>query len=129
MVKFIFIRHGLTKSNSRDFRAGNVAHQSGLTDMEETKLNNQWAMQEPGVSAWDEKSCDIERSGDSELTEVGIGEAQALADYWAPILANKAAKNQLTVISSPMRRCLQTIDPLMKRLNLSATIERELYCQ
>ena len=67
-----------------------------------------------------------EQSGDTHLsTHKGGGreQAQLLADYWAPILRGKAEGGELHVYVSAMQRCMQTVDPLMKELGATATIE------
>ena len=67
-----------------------------------------------------------EQSGDTHLsTHKGGGreQAQLLAEYWAPILRGKADAGELHVYVSAMQRCMQTVDPLMKELGATATIE------
>lgn len=71
-----------------------------------------------------------EQSGDTNLsTHKGGGreQAQLLADYWVPILRGKAGAGELHVYVSPMQRCMQTIDPLMRALSaecgLTASIQ------
>ena len=67
-----------------------------------------------------------EQSGDTHLsTHKGGGreQAQLLADYWAPILRGKAEGGELHVYVSAMQRCMQTVDPLMRELGATATIE------
>ena len=60
-----------------------------------------------------------EGCGDTHLSNYkggGVAEARSLGEYWAPILQSKWDAGEMRVFVSPMLRCLQTADPLMRRL-------------
>jgi broad specificity phosphatase PhoE/predicted GNAT family N-acyltransferase len=66
------------------------------------------------------------RAPDPELSELGRRQADLLADHLAPLLAEP----DTMLVSSPMRRALQTATPLGVRANLPRErfiCERELY--
>ena len=71
------------------------------------------------------KQCvDKHRSADPSISEVGRQQAQALADYLVPHLVNQASQ-PVQIISSPMRRTLETIRPTLHGLtksNASASV-------
>lgn len=73
-----------------------------------------------------------EQSGDTNLsTHKGGGreQAQLLANYWGPIVRGKAEAGELHVYVSPMKRCMQTINPFMQALGgLTASIQ-PLICE
>jgi len=56
------------------------------------------------------------RSSDPGLSEVGKKQAQKLADFLVPHLLNQAS-HPVRVITSPMRRTLETIRPTLKGLH------------
>lgn len=58
-----------------------------------------------------------------ELSEAGLEEAEQLGRHWVELLQGNAASGRVRVFVSPMRRCMQTIDPLMRKLGaIGATV-------
>ena len=113
-MKILFIRHGLTKSNVRDYEAyfrfpGNVEKQK---EYEKQVCQQQGRMEE---------------SGDSVLTDVGIDEAERLRAYWGPLLEGAAKQKKLEVLVSPMHRTLETANPLMTYLHEKTRLEGNVY--
>eukprot|EP00041_Stephanoeca_diplocostata_P028927 m.838826 g.838826 ORF g.838826 m.838826 type:complete len:325 (+) comp23465_c0_seq15:138-1112(+) len=112
MVRVLFIRHGMTKGNLRDARMAIDLHKGNVKIEEVPQLKVQLAESDgPG-----------ELAGDTALSDLGLSEAKLLAEYWAPILDGKAKDGHVHAFVSPMRRCLQTADPIVTALGLNATI-------
>jgi len=61
--------------------------------------------------------------GDVALTPLGEDQANRLAEVWAPILKPKAQAGKLHVFVSPMKRALQTADPLLRALNVTSVVQ------
>mmetsp|Transcript_93742 Transcript_93742/g.292096 ORF Transcript_93742/g.292096 Transcript_93742/m.292096 type:complete len:354 (+) Transcript_93742:162-1223(+) len=57
-------------------------------------------------------------SSDPELSDLGYDQAQALGRHLQEQLRGKAKAGRLRVVSSPMRRCLLTIRPAVRLLEL-----------
>ncbi len=58
---------------------------------------------------------DLHRKADPGLSEIGVQQAQHLADFLVPHLQNQAS-HPVRIISSPMKRTLETIRPTLERL-------------
>ena len=99
MVRLLFIRHAESSQN---------VHQSANVDAAEMSEEEQLKAMR-GASA--------DEDGDFKLTTHGESQAEALGDMWAPVLEQAARRGKLHVFVSPMRRCLQTADPLMTALH------------
>ena len=107
MVRVLFIRHGMTKSNLRAIRAV-IQVAKGNVRMEDVMEYEEELMKDEDESEW---------SGDTMLSDIGEMEAESLGLYWEEVLRKKLeASADMWFFVSPMQRCLQTIDPLMKRL-------------
>ena len=117
-MKVLIIRHGLTKSNVRDYEAG-------------FRFPNNEEKQSEYKQKVREQQDARELSGDSVLTDVGEQEAVRLGQYWGPLLETTAKRNKLEVLISPMYRTLQTIHPLMtylhEKTNLTANVYGEFF--
>ena len=65
------------------------------------------------------------------LDERGIEEAERLGQHWAELLKEHAAAGRIQVVVSPMQRCMQTADPLMRHLaqygQVSGTVNADLH--
>jgi broad specificity phosphatase PhoE len=59
---------------------------------------------------------DTHRSSDPGISETGKAQAQHLAEYLVPHLYNQAS-NPVRIITSPMRRTLETIQPTLQGLH------------
>jgi hypothetical protein len=72
-----------------------------------------------GTPAFDEpgwyKYVETHRKADPGLSDKGQVQADALADYFAPHLENQAS-HPVHIITSPMRRTLETIRPTLQKL-------------
>ena len=117
-MKVLIIRHGLTKSNVRDYEAG-------------FRFPNNEEKQSEYKQKVREQQGARELSEDSVLTDVGEQEAVRLGQYWGPLLETTAKRNKLEVLISPMYRTLQTIHPLMtylhEKTNLTANVYGEFF--
>jgi|EP00505_MAST-04D_sp_SCG-Rhode-Island_P001419 broad specificity phosphatase PhoE len=108
MVRVLFIRHGMTKSNLRFARTAIQVLKGNISASQVEEFQTRQLSGEP----------DNEWCGDTVLTtDVGKREAEELGDHWAQVLQSQAEKGAIHVYVSPMQRCLQTIDPFMKRLS------------
>lgn len=133
MVRVLLVRHGTTESNLRDARmAVSIARGDlkmfGKGDVPVDRETAPDAMKALMAELEPDEQC-----GDTNLsTHKGGGreQAQLLADYWAPILLGKARAAELHVYTSPMQRCMQTVDPLMRVFGadcgLTASIQPKL---
>ena len=113
-MKILFVRHGLTKSNVRDYEA----YFRFPDSVEKQKEYEKQVCREQGSQ---------EVSGDSVLTEVGISEAERLRAYWGPLLEGAAEQKKLEVLVSPMHRTLETANPLMTYLHEKTRLEGNVY--
>ena len=59
-----------------------------------------------------------ETDWDAPLSARGHEQAEQLAAYWAPVLAQKRAEGKLHFFCSPFHRNLETADPLMRALGM-----------
>eukprot|EP00729_Bicosta_minor_P003589 gene3589-8107_t len=122
MVRYLFIRHGMTNSNLRDARMSVKVARGDVAPAEAHAAIDREAA-EAGPA---------EASGDTSLSDYkggGVAEAQCLASYWYPILQGKAAAGEVHFSVSAMKRCLQTADPLLQKLGASVrdiTVEPRL---
>ena len=104
-MRLLLIRHGETGSNANMHRAiVELEREFGKGGYTQRELNKRIRI-DPSAE-----------DGDTMLTELGESQAEALGEHWAPLLHDKAASGQLHVFVSPMVRCCQTVDPLMRRL-------------
>lgn len=62
----------------------------------------------------------LSKDGDAALSDLGVQQAQALGEYWAPLLSGLHAKGSLHCFVSPFIRTMLTIDPLLERLGAGA---------
>lgn len=131
MVRVVLVRHGTTEANLRDAR---MAVSIARGDLKMFGKADQAVNRDTAPGAMKALMAELapdEQSGDTHLsTHKGGGreQAQLLADYWVPILRGKAEAGELHVYVSPMQRCMQTINPLMQALGLTATIQ-PLICE
>ena len=112
MVHVLFVRHGESNGNVRSAQMAIKIAKGLIRTEEEVEAESRRVR---------DSLDDAEASGDPRLTEREVGgeaQAQLFAEYWAPILKEKALDGEVSVYVSPMRRCLQTADPFMKRLRL-----------
>lgn len=108
MVATIFVRRGMPAT--LEVAAWPSARPSTLRPMELVLVRHGLPMRvenEPGVPA------------DPPLSEVGRDQARRVADWLAP-------EGFDVVYSSPMRRAVETAEPLAERLGLEVTIDDEL---
>ena len=77
-----------------------------------------------GTSDYDkdgwENYVSTHRQADPGLSDIGCKQADVLADYLVPHLLNQASK-PVRIITSPMKRTLQTIRPTLERLQQERT--------
>lgn len=99
MVRLLFIRHAESAQNVQQLSNVDVTAQS-----DEEVLS---AMRSAGGT----------EDGDFPLSREGERQAKALSAVWSPLLLEKAREGRLHIFVSPMKRCLQTADPLMRELN------------
>merc|ERR1711974_349242 len=67
------------------------------------------------------RKCGTPAKNDPDLASLGLEQAEALGAHLARILAPRGASSApsgVLIVSSPMRRCLRTIEPTRKRLGL-----------
>ena len=75
------------------------------------------------LAGW-ETYVDQHRSADPGLSDVGVEQAEKLAEYLVEDLASRASR-PVRVVTSPMRQTLETIRPTLERLRLAAANEQE----
>eukprot|EP00037_Helgoeca_nana_P014103 m.130922 g.130922 ORF g.130922 m.130922 type:complete len:343 (-) comp22392_c0_seq2:178-1206(-) len=63
---------------------------------------------------------------DAPLTEVGFAQADALGQYWAPLLQPYDESGRLHLYVSPSIRTLQTLAPLASRLTTTPIVKPEI---
>ena len=110
----MMIRHAQSEQNAymETISARMVAGELSVGDFNKAMRHGP-----PGTAAGD----------DAKLTELGLTQAQRLADTWAPLLVEKARQGKLRCLVSPFQRTLQTADPLMQQLRKhSPTLEAVL---
>ena len=101
MVRILLIRHGENLDN--------VAMARTQLRMERGELGDP-------MEALRFMRAEMTDEGDGPLTPAGERQAQALGDYYAPMLAPFAASGRLHLFCSPILRTLQTIAPLARNL-------------
>jgi broad specificity phosphatase PhoE len=105
IMRLLLIRHGET--------GGNANMQRAIAELEREKGKGNFTQKELNKRIRIDPSAE---DGDTKLTALGESQAEALGEHWAPLLEAKAAAGDLHVFVSPMIRCCQTVDPLMRRL-------------
>lgn len=117
----LFVRHGESEGNLRSARMAIKFAKGEIRSLEDAK---RYRAEERSTL---ERS---EASGDTRLSRTSRGgEAQArmLSDYWAEILQEKSNAGELIVYVSPMLRCLQTADPIVRRLGATAVVRGDVF--
>jgi broad specificity phosphatase PhoE len=116
----MLIRHGESDSNVRDFVYAYGVHRKALPQEDADKRRAAEAVAK-------------EPNGDTQLSKNGLQQALCLGEYWAPLLERAAEEGKLHIFVSPMRRTMQTIEPLVKNLHakgfgaVRATCHRDLH--
>jgi broad specificity phosphatase PhoE len=121
MVHVLFVRHGESNGNVRSAQMA-IKIAKGLIATEK-EAEEEHKLVRASLD-------DAEASGDPQLTQRHLGgEAQArmFEKYWAPILEERVHDGEVSVFVSPMRRCLQTADPFMKRLGLKGIVHSKIF--
>jgi broad specificity phosphatase PhoE len=98
------IRHA-ESGNNEVYRNARYIYRGGTPDFDDVGWN---------------KYVEHHRKADPLLSKKGCKQAQALATYMVPHLQNQAS-NPVRIITSPMRRTLETIRPTLELLQKSTT--------
>ena len=121
MVHVLFVRHGESNGNVRSAQMAIKIAKGLICTEEEAEAEHRRVR---------DSLDDSEASGDPRLTERNLGgkaQAKMFEEYWAPILEDKAREGEVSVYVSPMRRCLETADPFMKRLRLKGVVHSKIF--
>lgn len=105
------IRHAESQNN-QVYRDARFLFRGGTPDFDED-----------GWNAY----VDKHRKADPSLSEIGQQQAQHLADFLVPHLVNQAS-HPVRVVTSPMRRTLETIKPTLERLQHASSSTKHV-CQ
>jgi broad specificity phosphatase PhoE len=119
-MRLLLIRHGMTEGNLATARMAIRVAKGEVRAEDAHVLERDEARARGGGPRGADEGC-----GDTHLSDYkggGVAEARALGDYWAPILQSKWDAGEMQVFVSPMLRCLQTADPLMRRLREGGTM-------
>jgi hypothetical protein len=98
-ISLRMIRHAESKNNEV-YRNARYIYRGGTPDFDEDGWNNY---------------VDTNRSADPNLSEIGTQQADNLAKFLVPHLANQASR-PVRIITSPMRRTMATIKPTLHGL-------------
>lgn len=114
MVRVLLIRHGESEENAT------------MHDLFNMVARKEIAKEEFRAGMKERMAPD----GDSPLTAAGLQQVSELGSYWAPLLAEKAARGSLHMFVSPFSRTMGTADPLMSALyesfGTTAAVRQEL---
>jgi broad specificity phosphatase PhoE len=98
-ISLRMIRHAESRNNEV-YRNARYIYRGGTPDFDEDGWNNY---------------VDTNRSADPNLSEIGTQQAENLAKFLVPHLANQASR-PVRIITSPMRRTMATIKPTLHGL-------------
>jgi phosphohistidine phosphatase SixA len=98
-ISLRMIRHAESRNN-QVYRNARYIYRGGTSDFD--------------AQGW-ETYVDTHRSADPGLSDVGVIQADVLADYLVPHLEHQSS-HPVRIITSPMRRTLETIRPTLERL-------------
>lgn len=118
-MRVLLVRHGMTVGNLATARMAIRVAKGEVRPEDAHKIERD----EAGERGEDE-AC-----GDTHLSDYkggGVAEALALGEYWAPILKGKWDAGEMQIFVSPMLRCLQTADSLLKQLGSEATVSTKI---
>ena len=101
-ISFHMIRHA-ESSNNQVYRNARYIYRGGTPDYDK--------------EGW-ENYVSTHRKADPGLSDIGLRQAEVLAEYMVPHLENQAS-HPVRIITSPMRRTLETIRPTLERLQKS----------
>jgi broad specificity phosphatase PhoE len=102
-ISLYMIRHA-ESGNNQVYRNARYIYRGGTPDFDEEGWINY---------------VDSHRKADPDLSDLGKMQAEKLANYLVPHLANQAS-NPVRVITSPMKRTLQTVRPTLEKLQREA---------
>eukprot|EP00037_Helgoeca_nana_P002867 m.36706 g.36706 ORF g.36706 m.36706 type:complete len:333 (-) comp12885_c0_seq2:1900-2898(-) len=105
-MRCLFIRHGLSRGNLRDIRAFIKLAKDGQPPEHHEVLVEEMLKGE----------SHSEFEDDTALSEAGLEEAEHLGEHWADLLKEHAIAGRIRFFVSPMQRCMQTADPLLRKL-------------
>jgi hypothetical protein len=108
-ISLRMIRHAESRNNEV-YRNARYIYRGGTPDFDEDGWNNY---------------VDTHRSADPNLSDIGLQQAENLAKFLVPHLANQASR-PVRIITSPMRRTMATIKPTLHGLqqnNADATAQ------
>jgi hypothetical protein len=103
-ISLRMIRHAESRNN-QVYRNARYIYRGGTSDFD--------------AQGW-ETYVDTHRSADPGLSDVGLIQADVLADYLVPHLEHQSS-HPVRIITSPMRRTLETIRPTLERLQQQQT--------
>ncbi|GKY95271.1 hypothetical protein MPSEU_000489300 [Mayamaea pseudoterrestris] len=98
-LKVLLVRHAESQNNEI-YRNARYIYRGGTKDFD--------------LQGWT-SYVDAHRSADPGLSEIGVEQADRLAEYLVPYLQTHAA-SPVSVVCSPMRRTLETIRPAIQKL-------------
>jgi len=105
------IRHAESQNN-QVYRDARFLFRGGTPDFDEEGWNSY---------------VDKHRKADPGLSDTGIQQSQHLADFLVPHLQNQAS-HPVRVVTSPMKRTLETIRPTLERLNAGGEHVCQVIC-
>lgn len=103
-ISLRMIRHAESRNNEV-YRNARYIYRGGTPEYDDAGWNNY---------------VDSNRSADPSLSETGVQQADNLAKFLVPHLANQASR-PVRIITSPMRRTMATIKPTLHGLQQSAS--------
>lgn len=103
-ISLRMIRHAESRNN-QVYRNARYIYRGGTSEFD--------------AQGW-ETFVESHRSADPGLSDVGLIQADVLADYLVPHLEHQSS-HPVRIITSPMRRILETIRPTLERLQQQRT--------
>lgn len=124
MVRVLFIRHTETVANVRMQGRSYVSKKRLMTKgqllhYDQLRSQQRDSSTPPLMSA-------LELVGEEDVTGTGVDMADAMAEYWAPVLAPFLERGKLEFVVSPSYRTLVTLDPLVRRLQAMLGTEHKV---
>lgn len=111
-ISLRLIRHAESRNN-QVYKNARYIYRGGTTDFDEKGWTNY---------------VDMHRKADPDLSDTGKAQAEHLAKYLVPHLSNQAS-HPVQIITSPMKRTLQTIRPTLEQLQKEPSTSSSPRCQ